>query len=280
MNTDPSSAPLFCPHCGYDLRTLTGDGCPECGGEIDREALSRSQIPWVHRATQGRLRTFWSTVWHSTFHTRHLAYEMIRPVDYRDARRFQAALVIWLMAWLIGAIGVWAGLASMAPRPIAWWPMLMGGIALAVFASLFLITATGVPSYWFHPRGVPVERQNRAIALSYYASAPLAFLPLAGVILAVGVAAAMVADDLRQPTWWYVALAVVLIGAALLGVIPLGWWRRCLELASATVQRQGGSLALMAICLPITWLLLAATFLVLIPGAIVWGGLAIYTLLW
>src|SRR5690606_33860096 len=66
----PSTLPdVFCPWCGYDLRGRVGEACPECGGRIDREELLRSQIPWSHRRTLGRIRAFWQTVWLVTFHT-------------------------------------------------------------------------------------------------------------------------------------------------------------------------------------------------------------------
>ena len=34
-----------------------------------------------------------------------------------------------------------------------------------------LVLVTGVASYWFHPKSIPVVRQNRTIALSYYGCA-------------------------------------------------------------------------------------------------------------
>lgn len=52
---------------------------------------------------------------------------------------------------------------------------------LAALAALAVIT--GVPSYFFHPQTLPVERQNRAIALSYYSAASLSVSPL-GVVAA------------------------------------------------------------------------------------------------
>ena len=51
-----------------------------------------------------------------------------------------------------------------------------------------MILFTGLPSYFFHPRRLPIERQNRAIALSYYGSGPLAFLPLTVVLAAIPIA--------------------------------------------------------------------------------------------
>ena len=44
-------------------------------------------------------------------------------------------------------------------------------IGFHVAAILGLAVLTGVPSYFFHPRRLPVEFQNRSVALSYYARA-------------------------------------------------------------------------------------------------------------
>jgi hypothetical protein len=66
---------------------------------------------------------------------------------------------------------------------LSWAPPDGGDMGLG-FAVIYLIAAaatfaviTGLPSYFFHPRGISIERQNRAIALSYYACAPLALGP-------------------------------------------------------------------------------------------------------
>ena len=48
---------------------------------------------------------------------------------------------------------------------------------------LFLAAATGVPGYFFHPRRLPVEVQNRGIALSYYMCGVLSWLLPAYVLL-------------------------------------------------------------------------------------------------
>ncbi|MCH8863017.1 MAG: hypothetical protein IID51_10960 [Proteobacteria bacterium] len=55
------------------------------------------------------------------------------------------------------------------------WPVAV----MLGFLLLFLFAATCVPSYFFEPTSVSPQRQNNAVAMSYYACGPLAlFLPL------------------------------------------------------------------------------------------------------
>ena len=35
---------IFCPDCGYNLRGLLGDVCPECGGDIAEVRSAQSSI--------------------------------------------------------------------------------------------------------------------------------------------------------------------------------------------------------------------------------------------
>ena len=192
-----------CPACGYDLRGIDSDRCPECGLEIDRAAVSR--IPWVNRAKIGRARAYCRTAWMATARTAALAAEVQRPVDLRDGQTFRRITV--LIAWLpLAALTAWAG--ATVPSNNGFVPVVNGHISGVVFNAingadgvplglivpytvglatpgvlpaavlLALVLITGAPSYFFHPRRLPVERQNRAVAASYFACAPLALLPI------------------------------------------------------------------------------------------------------
>src|SRR3954452_7751839 len=85
---ESSDIGLFCPDCGYDLRGIASERCPECGWVIDRTLLGASAIPWVGRERIGRWRAYWRTVWMATFSNKRLAMESVRPIEWRDARRF------------------------------------------------------------------------------------------------------------------------------------------------------------------------------------------------
>ena len=203
--------PLPCAECGYDLRGNTAGRCPECGREFDPATLNESSIPWQRRGEVGRLRGFRRTVTLAARRPGRLAREAGRPGDYRDARLFQ--LVCVTLAWLtVAPLVAWGGWTArgaivgvaeanltgglgfgetLALEPAGLAPRLADAAVLAaVLIGLFLwpLLASGVPSYFFHPRRLPRELQDRAVALSYYASGPLALLPVAAVLVGVGVA--------------------------------------------------------------------------------------------
>lgn len=209
----PIEGDAFCPNCGYNLRSLTSDRCPECGDLIDRELLGRSGIPWTHRRQIGRFRAYWATVLTVTFRNERFCRESARPVDYRDAQLFRwiTCLHVYLPFLLLTA-GVYAfahpwwiarrffdlsfglglpdmesshGVLSPRPQPVfeaVWWTV-WPIVGAHVGFLLTLAWLTGLPSYFFHPRKLSVGEQDSCIALSYYAPAPLAWTPL--TILAI-----------------------------------------------------------------------------------------------
>lgn len=207
---------LICPACGYSLRGIASDRCPECGLAIDRSALAVSRIPWVHRRRIGPVRAYWRTVWFSTFQRKKLAGEVSRSVSYSDAQRFRWVTVTIMMlpaviAWpFFPAPAVKELTAALAlPDPMSRWmiPLLLLGCTLP------LLAITGTPSYFFHPRMLSVPQQNRAIALSYYACAPLA---PAAILLYVLVALSFASSIVSER--FFHAYGTLIMG--LLSVLP------------------------------------------------------------
>lgn len=181
---------LFCPDCGYDLRGIASERCPECGLAIDRATMSVSRIPWVHRREIGRFRAYWRTTRLAIVHPRRLAEEMNRPVELSDARRFWhvTVLLAWapLAAWAVGIAcanldfgEMWQG------TRLGWFLEFIFLVAALLALWLFLLMASGSASYWFHPKNLPPSRQNRAIALSYYSIAPLGWLWVPAALVAL-----------------------------------------------------------------------------------------------
>lgn len=177
---------LFCQDCGYNLRGLTSNRCPECGRTLDAVRSTIPGIPWVHRRNIGRLSAYWQTVWLVMFRHKRFCEELARPVSYPDAQRFRWMTILHvylpvLAATVIAYLRYW-------PAPFneqlwneafaAVWP----AVALHGCFVLFLAAATGAPSYFFTLRELPVPQQNSAIAMSYYATAALAWTPLALVL--------------------------------------------------------------------------------------------------
>ncbi|MBN1346531.1 MAG: hypothetical protein JXQ73_27830 [Phycisphaerae bacterium] len=236
----PIDGDLFCLRCQYNLRGLADDRCPECGEAFDRSTLHVSRIPWVHRDEIGRIRAYWRTVWFVTSRTSRFCDEMIRPVDYRAAQRFRRVTVsLAYVPFLALALVLYAmptsplGPTIVEARELV-WPV----VAVAVGVLLSLAAMTGIPGYFLQPRAAPIEQQNRAIALSYYACAPLAWLPL-GAALAIGgyLTREMLNVPYAEATILDMVVAfVVLVGALMCALLPVTWLAGLIGLAGRLLQ--------------------------------------------
>lgn len=212
---DPYRDP-FCPGCGYCLRGLTSALCPECGASVADVQAGASQIPWTRRRQIGYFRAFWRTVFQVLFHTQAFCRETARPVSYRDAVQFHLAAVAHAFTGELVATGVWmiddwAGFVGMVTGVGVWFTVLSYAAV-----GLGLLAASGVHTYWFHPRQLDVAMQNRVLALSRYAAAPLAVVPL----LALG-AYACLRPTPRNPV---MQTALQIAAAVLIGLIVWALW--------------------------------------------------------
>ena len=259
--TNALSAPL-CPSCGYDLRGLSSARCPECGLPIDR--ATESAIPWVRRREIGRARAFGRTALMATLRPRRLFAEVARPVSHRDGQTFRVAVVAlacvplaavatWVVSegpnqagrpptqvvpWLARSLGV-PEVARWASDTIDVRAPLLAGLATPGVAAVGVLVAvalaSGVPSYGFHPRRLPVARQNRAIAASYFALAPLLLLAVTAVA-----SAALYGSAVRYPAERNfgippeVGTAAGWVARATAVAALLGWWATLAVATSVT----------------------------------------------
>ena len=200
---------LFCPDCGYNLRGLTSDRCPECGRDILILRERRVQIPWSYRDKNGLFRSYWKTVWFVMSQGKKFSLEVNRPVGLGEARRFR--LLTLLHAYLpILALSVAGMLWRRTPTSEEWGYFAVVQGALAVY----LLAFTTLPYYAIRHPDVPLLLQHRAAILTLYACAPLAwmFLPVLCTVMGAVCTAA------RQPT---MELFFYLLGAFSGIILPL-----------------------------------------------------------
>ena len=264
---------LYCPHCGYNLRGLTSGRCPECGNAFDLAAMSRSQIPWLHRAEVGRMRAWWRTCWMALRRPNQFAASINAPCPYADARRFwlvNVAIVCVPVAVLCfvfrlmftadalpfpfgsmvafspggGGSRLWWAANAVFPwmSSVVYWPV---ATLASVLSVLFI---TGSVSYLFQIMTIPRRQQDRAAAMGLYSSGAIiaAEVVLLGLALTVGIlctvagvaAGFMLSDPLLPFIWGSV------VGAAS-ALTPVVWavmvWTLYRRLCHAGVARSAGA---------------------------------------
>ncbi|MCC6357254.1 MAG: hypothetical protein IT450_00805 [Phycisphaerales bacterium] len=263
MASAPDTADLLCPECGYSLRGLTSSVCPECGENFEKYLGAASALPWLAARRPGFV-AFWRTFAIVVFgRTRRLRVELVRSVDYRRTRLFA-----WLAAahaWLATPIALWI-----------WWlgdtssfnevmqglsPTLAGVTAVAILPWLLLLS--GVQTYFYHPRRLPVEMQNRTLALGYLAAAPLAALT-PGLLLITGMFFALASYD-SLLDWRKIEPELLLIVAVgWTGVVFLCYYGLCGAMAGS-LTRSTARGCVVALLMPLLGAFLAALTVVFIP---------------
>ncbi len=211
----------------------------------------------------------------ATFKTKDFAREIDRPVSLADAKSFRRVVALhafvpiaiaasvlyfdmlqlvrhpWYLHDVFGSIVQWLG-----------WPVMLVSIWL------FLIQAMGVCSYFFHPKWLPKVQQNRAVAMSYYACAPWAYLLPAAVIAAamLFIEAANGHDAPIQIVGIVsvVVVSIVAVQSLLIWFLPYKLLRRRFHCGSAR-------LLLLNATIPVALALLAVLTVGLINLAY-WGG--------
>jgi len=282
---------LFCPECCYNLTGISSTRCPECGHELDWSALQHSRIPWIYRNEIGSWRAYWRTVWLTMLDSRLISDDVRRPVNLGDARRFRR-ITVWLAFVPIAMVELWMFI-TFYPQTTHWslaaWSSegsaalrlgwIMDWLALPVmwFALyLFLLAATGVQSWFFHPAALPIIRQNRAVALSYYACAPLAGTPISLGALAICIAV-FSHEPFRIPLI-VMALAFILVGV-LFALQSIGWWLNLIRLLRRTTQCTHLRAFAIGGAMPVLWLVLGVVIAIGIPAIYVFVCLVILSLM-
>lgn len=224
-----------CVHCGYNLHGNTSGVCPECGHAIS--ILTDSPIPWEHRKSIGRARAMMRTVWLATAHPRLLAQAAELPIDYVAAQRFRRVVIAWVWGWASLFIAAYyISILVTMPKPhgplslfdgtMANEPTFTVGIlftsgymlppvpCVGVLIALALGTASA--GFFARPKSVPMIVRNRAVALTRYTVAPLAWLPIGFVLLGAMVCTSILASHNFSAYWLIIYGGSTVGGLALL----------------------------------------------------------------
>jgi hypothetical protein len=271
---DPSAntadAPdLPCPFCGYNLHGIASERCPECGKAIDYPSLSSTRIAWENRRRIGRVRAYLRTAAGFTFWPGVLARTGALP-DYRDAVRFRRITVV--LAWMTALLPalVWR-ISTKGPEDSRRNFGLLGGENPGEFAIEFLrapaslaitlagvllalIAISGAATYFCRPASLSISRQNRAVALMQYASAPLAWLPLTVGFLAVTIWFHEWLHSMEMH--WGGSTGLIVIGVIVLMVQMFLWWTGTLRVLWISTQASFGRMVACGAVTPVTCLLL------------------------
>ena len=278
----PDEYDVFCEACGYSLAGLTGDRCPECGAAFEPKELPFARIPWLHRKRLGMVNAYMRTVLMVCFSPAGFARELCRPVrvSAADARKFRLLTIhlVTAVAFLgaIGLIGMFV-LEAYGPRgrgvwlsPIEW--IFFVGIVLSapVALHLFLRLATDMPLFIWkgHPSLKPIELSP----VHQYACAPLAILPATAAlsVFLMYLWASAVLD-------WRTDLAVFAIVVSL--IVPVWLWVVALVLMRVSTNPRPRRLLLLALYLPLHWLVMLAMcwmLWVLVIAAMQWVAMMLH----
>jgi hypothetical protein len=137
---------------------------------------------------------------------------------------------------------------------------------LPVCIWLFVFAAAGAPSYWFHPRRLPVIKQNRAVALSHYACAPLILLFPAGLCFSLVLA---IGGLRRDAPWTYDATVTLGFGTSSLCILAAAaFYTNTLRLLRLTTGARARTMIAAGVVLPLSWIACAAVTVFAIPWVI------------
>ena len=141
-------------------------------------------------------------------------------------------------------------------------------VAVAVASLLLGVTFVCRAGSWlFHPRDQPIVRQNRAVALSYYACAPLALTPLVAPFAAYAYWSAGV-TRVWGPNMPAVHPKLAMLGYALPLLLLVWVWTCNLVLLRRTSGCGAGRVIVMAVVLPAIWVVLTAVAVSLPAGVL------------
>jgi hypothetical protein len=107
--------------------------------------------------------------------------------------------------------------------------------AAGLWLSLFF--ATGLHTYWLHPRHLSVERQNRAVALGYYACGPLLMASIGCLPIITGMVYAEMMPPFPDSLQVVILVCLFALGGLIVAVGVTSFLRICFVMAGHVADR-------------------------------------------
>lgn len=240
------------------------------------EQADRREIPWQRRKRIGRFVGFWGTVFRVVRRNGRLGEAMDKPVPLRDAVRFRRlAVVHGLVGFVAGGVGALAIVMKVGRSGVAAEAKAAAPTAIAVLLAglLAIPLSAGLVSWFFCPRRLDDEQQDRAIALSCYLSAPLALLLPWAALQALWALVATEAGP-TAPVW--LGLIAGWFGVAVMSLLPwLYWWQLVVSASLSIARRDTAGAAATAALVPVGWAVTFFACLMLVLSALMWTVLGL-----
>ena len=243
---------LFCQECGYNLRGSTSNRCSECGNPLDSVRSQTSCIPWAHRKKIGYFKAYWKTVFWTSIRYKRFCEELAKPLRYKDSQSFRWVTIahVWvplLILTLVACFGQryvrigYLNLTSFTSSAV--WLVC---VIHATFLGMML-AITGVPSYFFDSRQLPIRQRNSAIAMSYYCAGSLAWFSVPVILFLTGL-------KLTDTAYEMAGLFMAILGAVLPIAQLIIWKFDLIHTASRVFQNRRKRRIAVIFLMPLAWL--------------------------
>ncbi|MDB5173920.1 MAG: hypothetical protein JWN51_2693 [Phycisphaerales bacterium] len=183
---DPSAG-RNCDGCGYDLRGLDDNRCPECGLRFNPAIRPAARIPWLRRSHIGFFAGYWQTVLFLTLHPVQFVAEAARPggSDFVGARSFRTACVrCALVSCMVPVVAAVASSPGCTPQIFCYMIPPLGGLGFAVWYFLTMLTDVALVDVTFFLGGRNLAWE---VVLSDYSAGLLGWSPVPGLLAAASV---------------------------------------------------------------------------------------------
>lgn len=214
--------------------------------EFEPKNISDHQLPiiqWEKRGKKNTMRIYWRTVFHVIARKGKLDDYMSGPVCPKSTKEFQKrifghAFIAWFFAVILTFF-----VPTIMKEEIS-TTHYIAAIAAMHIGALSICYMIEAMTWFFCPKNVDRELQDRMIALSRYSSAPLALTLAIPIIF--GISMLIIPAE-------YIKTTLIVIGGLYMAAI-LYWYRIILGAIHSLTGRRVKRTVFVAIMLPLVWI--------------------------